>query len=673
MSRIQSLEEELKFSEQAKKGDISIDSYNKDACRKTAINMVRTSPFYNPDSYTFDFYGRRKKNKQFMEEVVSVRNSCYNFGIKRDEIVFMLLLNTPEMLNSLYGLNDLGAITEWFNPKAISVEMLRKHIIENDIKVLFSIDILYPILKEAIKGTQVEQVVINSVMDSFPVSKNILYKTQVFGLNSIVSNSFFRDYMSKLSATNQLRESDENLGLDQKSNLKLFKNLLQNINNYSEREKIRAKASFYLDNNKDSRFITYHDFVAKYNRKVAGIESRYEDNKISMIVHTGGSTGPVKRVAMTDYNINSAIYQSTLIPINMDPNDTFCQLIPPIVAWGIEGIHTARYYNMMSHLIATYDRKEFVDIMLKTKANHYFTVPSFVKTLPNNKKLQGRDLSFVKTINHGGEAMTMEEDREIDEELQKHNCFIQTQYGFGQNEEFGCFTINLDIPTIQKEYACCGWPFPGNEIIILDKDSNEVLPKGKNADGTYNIGRIMVSGPTVMQGYYGDDAVRNQDCITYINGKKFIFTGDQGYLDDYGRLWYWTREDRIIRTQDGKIFTNVLEDIINKIDGVKECCVVASPHPVKDKEPSCHIVLEDYVFNMSKEEQNLVKQNIIQKIEEETKKLYFYYIPETYQFRRELLPLTSFGKVAFRQLEEENKEEYERNGGKALKRIRDYI
>lgn len=647
------------------------NSYNAEYCRKTAFDMIFQSPAYNADSPAFDYYGKIIKNSFFKENVEKTHIAFSNMGVKDSDIVFMMCLNTPEMIYSLYGLNKLGAVSEWFSPTAISAEMLKQYIIENNIKTMVIIDIMYPIVKEAIKGTKVEHVVVTSVKDSFDLPHKLIYTTQVEGINLILQNSFIKKKIAELK--NSMGNSrDDNSNQEQKEKeISKLESLLLKLEMYADKQKIKGKASYYAEKGHDSRFISWNEFINKYYNNVSNVlDCKYKDDKIAMIVHTGGTTGPVKRVGMTNYNINSAIYQSTITPINMSFNDTFCQIIPPIVAWSLEGIHTSRYYNMKTHLICTYDRNEFVPIMLKTKANHYFTVPSFVKTIIDNPLLEGKDLNFVKTINHGGEAFSVSDDQKVDETLKKHNCSIKTQFGYGQNEEFGCFTINLDIPGEEKDYSCCGVPFPGNDYIIIDLDTKEELKYGKNEDGTYNIGELLVSGPTTMQGYIGKDEDKNQETIIYINGKKYIDTGDQAYVDDKGKLWYYTRNKRIIRTQDGKIFTNVIENILNSIPEIEESCVVASPHPSKVKEASCHIVLKKECYSLPEDEIKKIITRIIETVEEATKKMYTYYIPGTYEFRNEKLPLTSFGKTDFLKIEAENQREYEENGGKALKKIR---
>ncbi len=111
-------------------------------------------------------------------------------------------------------------------------------------------------------------------------------------------------------------------------------------------------------------------------------------------------------------------------------------------------------------------------------------------------------------------------------------------------------------------------------------------------------------------------------------------------------------------------------EIIKEMEEVEECCVVASPHPEKVKEASCHIVLKHQYRDLKEENLENIISKIISIVEEKTSKMYTYYIPGTYEFRKTELPKTSFGKIDFVKLEKENLREFESNGGKALRKIR---
>ena len=97
-----------------------------------------------------------------------------------------------------------------------------------------------------------------------------------------------------------------------------------------------AKASFYKDDSRDDRFIQWEDFLKIYGEMNYTRAEGYQDGKVKFIVHTGGTTGPAKRVAMTDLSCNTPIYQTTLMTTtDYNFEDSFCQLCPPMVAYSI--------------------------------------------------------------------------------------------------------------------------------------------------------------------------------------------------------------------------------------------------------------------------------------------------------------------------------------------------
>jgi long-chain acyl-CoA synthetase len=638
--------------------------YDEEYCKKTAFEMILERSFNHENDFALNFYGNKIKVKDFFKKVEDLSISYYNLGICENTNVSFFGLNTPEMVESLYALNKIGAITEWFNPNAMTPDLLRKHINDNHIEYLFIIDIMYDLVKEAIKGTSVQKIIVNSVLDSLPKDKGFAYFINNFGLDLFVQS----DYMKKMSEIiyNSYESNKDELIKKLKFNEKIAFNILE----YYHKNKTDLKTSYYNDGDNKDKFISWKDFLnySKYSRGI--YVPAFDLDKTSMVVHTGGTTGPIKRVLINDYAINSAPYQISLMPNSFEANDSFCQLVPPMVAWSLEGIHVARYFNMMSNLIATYNRDEFVKLMLKYKSNHYFTVPSFVKKLEEVDLSPNKSLDFVKSIYFGGEGISVPDERMVDNILSSHGSKCRCSLGYGQNEEFAGFSLNIDVPNREKIYGTCGIPLIGNDFIVYDIENKCELKYGKNIDGSHNVGELLVSGPSVMKGYAGSDSYLNNKVFITINGKTFLDTGDQVYADESGRICFCSREQRIIRTQDGKIFVNVIEDIINHIPEVKECCVVRAPNSQRVSEASCHIVLKNEFNELPEDKKNIIKNHIISIVNNKTSQMYTYYIPGSYYFYDHELPKTSFGKIDFKSLEEYSLQEYNNNNDLIRKRIK---
>jgi acyl-CoA synthetase (AMP-forming)/AMP-acid ligase II len=113
---------------------------------------------------------------------------------------------------------------------------------------------------------------------------------------------------------------------------------------------------------------------------------------------------------------------------------------------------------------------------------------------------------------------------------------------------------------------------PGQTIRIVDEAGADV-PTG-------TAGKVLISGPTVMQGYLNRPAATAE---TVVDG--WLHTGDVGSLDEDGYLTIIDRiKDMIIRGGEN-IYPKEIEALLYGVDGVLEAAVIARPHPRLGEEP----------------------------------------------------------------------------------------
>ena len=146
-----------------------------------------------------------------------------------------------------------------------------------------------------------------------------------------------------------------------------------------------------------------------------------------------------------------------------------------------------------------------------------------------------------------------------------------------------------------------------------------------------------------MMGYINEEDETNNTLVRHSDGKIWLHTGDLGYIDETGRVFYTSRLKRMIITNGYNVYPIELEEIINKCEYVKTSTVIGIPHKTKGQTPKAVIVLKDNVENTS---------DVRTKIKIYCKNnLAGYAVPTEYEFRDEL-PMTAVGKVAFRKLED---------------------
>ena len=83
------------------------------------------------------------------------------------------------------------------------------------------------------------------------------------------------------------------------------------------------------------------------------------------------------------------------------------------------------------------------------------------------------------------------------------------------------------------------------------------------------IGELMVKGPNVMMGYFGDEEATKE---TIEDG--WLHTGDLCSIDKDGYIYIYGRKKSVIVLKNGKnIFPEEMENLVNKIEGVQESMI----------------------------------------------------------------------------------------------------
>lgn len=146
-------------------------------------------------------------------------------------------------------------------------------------------------------------------------------------------------------------------------------------------------------------------------------------------------------------------------------------------------------------------------------------------------------------------------------------------------------------------------------------------------------GEILVSGPTVMLGYYGDQELTDQK----ITEGRF-HTGDTGYIDEKGHLVVLGRKDSMLIFQNGiKCVPESVEERINILEGVIESLLWADRSGIFST-PRLTVVTEDLF-----QAESCLKKEITRIMKQEN--LY----PFILDFKSERLERNSMGKVVRRQ------------------------
>jgi long-chain acyl-CoA synthetase len=128
------------------------------------------------------------------------------------------------------------------------------------------------------------------------------------------------------------------------------------------------------------------------------------------------------------------------------------------------------------------------------------------------------------------------------------------------------------------------------------------------------------------------------------DGDTWLFTGDLGYMDADGYVYFKQRIKRMIITNGYNVYPGQIENIIDSVDEVAYSCVIGVKDPRRMQRVKAYVVLKP-----GYEGDEAMKEKILSTLNMHVSK---YAIPREIEFRSDL-PKTLVGKVAYRKLEEE--------------------
>jgi acyl-coenzyme A synthetase/AMP-(fatty) acid ligase len=139
-----------------------------------------------------------------------------------------------------------------------------------------------------------------------------------------------------------------------------------------------------------------------------------------------------------------------------------------------------------------------------------------------------------------------------------------------------------------------GKAIPGTEVFLLSPEGNRVGPG--------EIGILHVRGPHVMAGYWNNEELSNKMLKTgSIPGERILCAHDLFKMDDEGFLYFMGRNDDIIKTRGEKVSPVEVENIIYKIDGIKEVAVIGIPDVILGESIVAFITVYDKVTLLERE------------------------------------------------------------------------
>ena len=543
--------------------------------KKTIYQIIRQTAREIPNEVAYEFMGKPTSYAQFMARIERTAKALLAIGIGKGDRVTICMPNTPQALDTFYALNRIGAVSNMIHPLSAPGE-IAFYLNFSKSKAILTLDQFYCKVDSIRDQLDAHiQVILARVKDELPMPLKQLYPL--------------------------------------------------------------SKAARKVD--KPARkgdFIWWNDFLHRGDR----VKSLPKDDSVytecASILYSGGTTGTTKGILLSSANFNATALQTIAASGCKEIRGLkFLSVMPVFHGFGLGiGIHTVLVGGGRCILVPQFNLKSYAKLLVKKQPNFIAGVPTLFEALLRTDMLEDADLSFLVGMFSGGDSLSVELKKKVDDFLRAHKAKIQVREGYGTTE---CVTASCLTPIDYARTGSIGVPFPDTYYKIVAPGTEEEVDP--------NIeGEICISGPSVMIGYMDNPEETAQTLRRHADGRIWCHTGDLGTMDNDGFIYFRQRIKRMIITSGYNVYPSQLENIIDSHEKVLLSCVIGVKDPYKMQKVKAFVVLRPE-YEPSDEIRDELMDYCRQRIAK-------YAMPYEIEFRKDL-PKTLVGKVAYRVLEEE--------------------
>jgi fatty-acyl-CoA synthase len=290
---------------------------------------------------------------------------------------------------------------------------------------------------------------------------------------------------------------------------------------------------------------------------------RVRPDDIAYLLYTSGSTAAPKGVPLQHYALVENMWN---IGERMHVSEHDRLWLAVSLFWGL-GCENA-LLNMMTHGACTVLQEHFepgraLELIERERCTVIYATPNMAQALLEHPDRGRRDLSALRT---GGTIGTPEQIMRLVDLGASEICNI-----YGATETYGNCSVTDGRAPIERRLVSVGEPLPGVRVRIVDPETGVELPAGET-------GEIRIKG-YVMPGYRGDPALNEKS----FDADGFFVTGDLGYLDDEGWLFFRGRLKEMVKTGGINVAPVEVEEILMAHEAVRLAYVVGVPDAVRDE------------------------------------------------------------------------------------------
>lgn len=527
----------------------------------------------------FYYEGKTVTRGEFLRHVDIFAAYFSSVGIKQGSVVAMNLPNTVNAAVIFYAVNKLGATVNSLHP-LLPLFQVKKLFELTKTEFFVTADFFYEKNEEELSDVKIP-IMLSKISDYLPVVKKFFYA--------------------------KAHEKPKNSKL-------LY---------YSDIQKNRSAVFAFRQGARELRGAHTEAYVTQGGAERDTASTQKTHSSPAVYLHSSGTTGAAKTVALSNLAFNCLSDALSPVIADADKSRHNCLMVLPLFhGFGLGvTLHTMLAHGAAVTVVPKFNALRTSKQIAKRKCTICAGVPIMYEKLMG---LSDAKFARLRTLEHifvGGETLDGELKEQFDARLKKIGAAAELLEGYGLTE-------TVTVASVCKEgdfdSHAVGYPLDGIKIEIIDDGGAVLAP--------YRKGEICIAGGTLMDGYLGDTA---PDWKIILGGEVYVRTGDIGYLNDKGKLFFSERRKSVFKVSGVNVFPSDIELAVKEARLAKNCVAAMRNGEVVlfVETPACNHS-DDY------------KQKILDACKE---KVIPYAMPKEIRFF-ESFPRNAIGKVSCQEL-----------------------
>jgi fatty-acyl-CoA synthase len=352
--------------------------------------------------------------------------------------------------------------------------------------------------------------------------------------------------------------------------------------------------------------------------ELAAVESTLNCHETINMQYTSGTTGFPKGVMLTHFNvINNGFNIGECMKFT--EKDRLCIPVPFFHCFGcVLGVMACVTHGSAMIPVEIFDPLKVLQTIEKEKCTAVHGVPTMFIAELEHPDFDRFDLSTLRTGIMAGSNCPIEVMKKV---ISKMNA-SEITIAYGQTESSPVITQTRTDDAIELRVATVGRALPDVEVKIVDIETGETLPPGKQ-------GELCTRGYLVMKGYYK----MPEETAKAIDADKWLHTGDLAIMDENGYCKITGRIKNMIIRGGENIYPREIEEFLYTHPKVSDIQVYGVPDRKYGEQVMAAIILKKGVEMTEEEVRDFCQGKIAN-----------YKIPRYVKFV-DSYPMTASGKI----------------------------